>query len=124
MTPKTRKGDDSGTAEVYRLLYDDACSLCEAFKERVKERDRRNLLVPIPFSDPRIREMAPQLTAEELTKSFHLVFPDGRVVSGARAIPELLELLPGHKPLAWLLRLPGAGWLSEKVYLWMASRRA
>ncbi len=36
-------------------------------------------------------------------RSFHLVFPNGGVVSGAKAIPALIGLLPAGRPISFVL---------------------
>lgn len=106
------------------LLYDEGCSLCVKFQQEIKRQDRRDRVVPVGFQDPQIPRLVPGMTPEQLRSSFHLVFPDGRTLSGPRALPSLLKLLPGWKISAWLLeRTPGAGWLSERVYHWIATHR-
>lgn len=106
------------------LIYDENCPLCIRFLDEVKRRDRVGRIEPVGFEDPRIRQLTPGMTEEQLRRSFHLVFPDGRVVSGSRAVPALLKLLPGGKVPGWLLEhLPGSAWLSEKLYAWIATHR-
>lgn len=108
----------------YFLLYDGECRLCVGFANEVRRRDRRGRMELVPFEDPRIPSIVPGMSGETLRNSFHLVSPDGRVVSGANAMPDLLSLLPGWKPAGWLLRrLPGAPWLSERLYAWIAAPR-
>lgn len=53
----------------------------------------------------------------------HLVLPGGRVVAGGRAVPETLKWLPGGRWLAWVFLIPGVGWLTDRVYVWVAARR-
>ncbi len=78
----------------------------------------------VPFKDPQIAQIVPQMSREQLLNSFHLVLPGGAVLSGHRAIPELLTLLPGFKPAGWLLRhAPFGQKLSEWVYRWIAAHR-
>ena len=111
-------------SEKYFLLYDESCSFCVRFQAEVKHRDRRNRIVPVGFEDPRIPTLVPGMTQEQLRNSFHLVLPDGRVLNGHRAMPNLLELLPGWGAAAWLLQhAPGAEWISERLYAWIASHR-
>lgn len=106
------------------LLYDENCSPCVGFQEEIKRRDRHGRIEPVGFEDPRIAALVPGMTREQLRNSFHLVLPDGRVLSGHRALPNLLELLPGWGLAAWFLRhAPGAEWFSEHLYVWIASRR-
>lgn len=105
----------------YLLLYDGECSLCVGFSKAVRRWDRRKRIDLVPFDDPRVRSIAPGMSEETLRRSFHLAFPDGRIRSGSQAMPDLLSLLPGWKTVGWLLRhLPGALWLSEQLYAWIA----
>jgi predicted DCC family thiol-disulfide oxidoreductase YuxK len=60
--------------------------------------------------------------AEERMASWHLVLADRTVRSAGAAAPELLRLLPGGRPLAWLLAsLPR---LTERAYRAVAARRS
>lgn len=108
----------------YHLLYDNHCSLCVRFKEAIRQYDRKGLIEPVGFDDPRITQIVPNMTRQELENSFHLVSPDGKLLSGHHALPALLKLLPGFGLLAWILKycLP-ARWLSDRVYLWLARHR-
>ena len=106
------------------LLYDEHCSLCVRFKEAVQRRDRQGRIEPVGFEDPRIPRLVPGIPQERLRSSFHLVLPEGRLLSGHRALPELLSLLPGGSLPAWFLRhAPGAPWLSKRLYAWIAEHR-
>lgn len=53
----------------------------------------------------------------------HLALPDGRVLAGGRAIPEILRRLPGWRWVAGLFGVPGIAWLVDRVYAWVAVRR-
>ncbi len=106
------------------LLYDEGCSLCVRFQKGIKKWDRRGLIEAVGFSDPRIPQIVPKMNRDQLLNSFHLVFPDGKVLSGNRALPDLLGLLPGLKPVGWLLRcLPGVPQMGDRLYAWIARRR-
>ena len=109
---------------LHLLLFDDECPLCVRFQEGVKRRDKEGRIEPVAFGDPRIGRIAAGMSREQLRSSFHLVRPDGTLVSGHRALPELLRLLPGWRLAGLLLRLPGAGKLSEWAYRWIARRRS
>jgi predicted DCC family thiol-disulfide oxidoreductase YuxK len=108
---------------VYYLLYDEDCSLCVRFQAGVKKRDKWDRIETVGFMDPRIAELAPGLSREELVNDFHLVLPDGRILSGSRAMPVLLSLLPKWNLVGWLLFLPVARGLSDRIYLWISKRR-
>ncbi len=108
----------------YYLLYDEDCSLCVRFQAGVKKRDRNNLIEPVGFMDPRIPRIVPRMSREDLLHDFHLVLPDGKTLSGNNAMPEILLLLPSMKTAGWFLKyLPGARFVSKKIYLWVASHR-
>jgi predicted DCC family thiol-disulfide oxidoreductase YuxK len=108
----------------YHLLYDEACSICIRFKERIEAIDRHRRIEAVGFMDPRVPELVPGMSKGELFGAFHLVFPDGAVKSGNKAIPDLLGLLPGFGWIGWLLKtVPGGEKCSEKIYAWLAKAR-
>jgi predicted DCC family thiol-disulfide oxidoreductase YuxK len=108
----------------FYLLYDDQCPLCVGFQQRIRRWDTRHRIEPVGFDDPRTASLVPQMTRAELENSFHLVFPDGKMLSGAKAFPDLLELLPRWKWLGRLLKImPGSGIVSEWIYGKIAASR-
>jgi predicted DCC family thiol-disulfide oxidoreductase YuxK len=106
------------------LLYDEQCSLCQRFRDWVVRQDRDKRIEPVGFQDPRVSQIAPGLVGEKLFGSMHLIGPNGQIVSGHRAVPQILKLLP---KLGWLGRciemIPGSDWVSEKLYGWIAAHR-
>jgi len=82
-------------ASTYVLAYDSDCGPCRSLKRLVsfldpggsieyvslREADREGLLDPVPH--------------RSRYASAHLILPGGGVLSGARAMPKILELLPG-----------------------------
>lgn len=62
------------------------------------------------------------MTAARRRGTWHLVDADGgRVVSGGAAIPPVLDLLPGGRPLAaTAARFPR---LTDRAYRWVADHR-
>jgi predicted DCC family thiol-disulfide oxidoreductase YuxK len=108
----------------HHLLYDEACSVCIRFKEKIETLDRDRRIETVGFMDPRIPELVPKMSKEELFGAFHLVFPGGAVKSGNKAIPDLLGLLPGFGWIGWLLKtVPGGEKLSGKIYAGLAKAR-
>ncbi len=108
----------------FYLLYDNQCPLCVGFQQRIRRWDTRHRIEPVGFDDPRIPSLVPNMTRSELENSFHLVFPDGKVLSGAKAFPDLLEQLPRWKWLGWFLKkMPGSGPLSNWIYERIAASR-
>lgn len=73
-------------------------------------------------SAPR-RASFPQITDERCMRAMQLVLPDGRVLEGADAVPELLRRIPRWRAVAALLSLPGARPVARRVYAWIAANR-
>jgi predicted DCC family thiol-disulfide oxidoreductase YuxK len=105
------------------LLYDGECGFCREWVHRLQGWDRHRAIDYVPFQQRAAVEWLPPLSSEALNRAMHLVLPDGRVYSGARALPSILRLRPSGIPLTLLLRLPGAQTIADRVYAWIASRR-
>lgn len=105
------------------LLFDGDCGFCRTWVRRVRRWDRRGAVDYLPSSARESRPGLPSLEDAALSRAMHLVLPDGRVFTGARALPALLPLLPGGRLLAPLLRIPGVQPLADRAYAWIAARR-
>lgn len=64
-----------------------------------------------------------RVSREAAEEAMQLVAPGGRVYEGAEAAREILRLLPRGRPLWWIFKVPGAPFVSERVYRWVAKRR-
>src|SRR2546427_11950672 len=89
------------------LIYDGECGFCQRSVDVLRRWDREHRIALVPFQD-RARVAAFNIPLPALAAAMHLVLPppDGRVLSGADAVPELLGLLPGKRWLAWGFRVP------------------
>lgn len=106
------------------LIYDGECGFCLQAVDLVRRWDREQRIALIPFQDQaRVTAFAIPLPA--LAAAMHLVLPppEGRVLAGADAAPELLKLLPHGRWLAWPFRLPGVLPIARRLYAWIARRR-
>jgi len=103
------------------LVYDHECGLCRVVAALVLLADRHVRLEPVALQDPRIRTLLASVPPPAGPRSWHLVAPDGRVVSGGAAVPELCRLLPGFRGLDLLSRAaPDA---TERIYAGLAANR-
>jgi predicted DCC family thiol-disulfide oxidoreductase YuxK len=73
-------------------------------------------------SGPR-RTRFPQITEERCMRAMQLVLPDGRILEGADAVPELLKRIPRWRWAASVLSLPGARPVARRAYAWIAANR-
>ena len=55
--------------------------------------------------------------------AMQLVVPDGSVLPGEKALPEILKRLKHMSGASELLKLPGSGLASRILYRWFADRR-
>ena len=106
------------------LIYDGECGFCRRSVDWLQRWDREHRIALVPFQH-RARVAAFNIPLPALAAAMHLVLPppDGRVLSGADAVPELLERLPGKGWLAWGFRIPGVRPIARRVYAWIARRR-
>jgi len=104
------------------LFYDGECGFCRDAVAVLSRWDRERRIELIPFQDAaRVAQFGLPLPA--LAAAMHLVLPDGRVVAGADAVPELGRLLPGKRWLTWLFAVPGVRPIARRAYAWIAARR-
>ena len=107
----------------HSVLYDDECSLCTFQMKVLSWLDWLYALALVPLSDPHAKEIAPQLSREDLLEAIHLVTPEGRIYRGARALRFAGMRLPLLVPMALFLWLPGVIFLAEIIYQWIARHR-
>src|SRR5262245_54572532 len=88
------------------LIYDGECGLCQETVTVLARWDPMGRVTRIPFQD-QARVKAFGIPTPALAAAMHLILPDGRVLAGADAAPELLRLLPGKGWLANVFRVPG-----------------
>ncbi|MGE5925987.1 MAG: thiol-disulfide oxidoreductase DCC family protein [Gemmatimonadota bacterium] len=105
------------------LLYDGSCAFCRAWVGRIRRWDRRNRLELLPASERFSIPDLPPLSDHDVDAAMHLVLPDGQVLRGGQAVPELLRLLPGGATPRLLFRIPGVSRLAGAGYDWVARRR-
>jgi predicted DCC family thiol-disulfide oxidoreductase YuxK len=69
------------------------------------------------------RARFPQITEDACTTAMQLVLADGRVLSGADAVPELLRRIRGWGWVAGVFALPGIRPIARRIYAWVARNR-
>ena len=118
--PTTRAVPDGASRAV--LVYDAECSTCRAsalwLLRRAEAGGARDLEI-LPFRSPVRLRRFPSVTEDACARAMQLILPDGRVLSGADAAPEILRRVPRWRWVAGLLDLPAARGVSR----WIADRR-
>ena len=106
------------------LIYDADCPMCRAsalWLMRLALSGRQLEILPCR-SDVRASRF-PQVSEDACLTAMQLVLPDGRVVAGADAVPELLRRIRGLAWLATVFALPGVRPIGRRVYAWVARNR-
>jgi predicted DCC family thiol-disulfide oxidoreductase YuxK len=96
--------------------------VCRWSLAKVLAWDRRRALRPVALQDPEAARLLAGMDEDERMASWHLIGPDGRVVSGGAAFVPLGRLLPGGRRLAALAeRWPRD---AERAYRLVADHRS
>lgn len=106
------------------LIYDGECPVCRASALWIMRLALAGgALEILPCRSEERARRFPGVAEAACLEAMQLVLPDGHVVAGADAVPDLLRRLPG---LGWLARafdLPGARPLARHAYAWIARNR-
>jgi predicted DCC family thiol-disulfide oxidoreductase YuxK len=105
------------------LLYDGTCGFCLTWVNRLRRWDRSARIDYVAYQRRAGVAGLPSITDDALDAAAHLVTPDGRVSAGARAVPALLDYLPGGRVLKPFLLIPGVLWVGDRIYGWVAANR-
>lgn len=105
------------------LVYDGECELCRRTVRWVRRRDRTGRLELLPYQDPAARARFRGVPTETFEGALQLLLPGNVRYEGARAVEEVLLLLPAGRIPGLLFSLPGARPLARKVYGWVARNR-
>ncbi|MCZ6688733.1 MAG: DUF393 domain-containing protein [Planctomycetota bacterium] len=105
------------------LIYDGECRFCQGGIAWVRDRAVPGEFEYLPSGSPDRIGRFPSLSNQDCEDAIQLVLPDGTILSGDRAVPEILRRLRGWRWLGLLFRLPGVGWIAPSVYSWVARNR-
>ncbi len=107
----------------YTLIYDGECGICRRSVRWVQERDREERIELVPYQDPTVPERFPEIPRDDMERAMQLVARDGARWEGARALEEILAILPGWRVAAPLFRIPGVRRVAGWIYRWVATNR-
>jgi predicted DCC family thiol-disulfide oxidoreductase YuxK len=113
----------NGTMKKTTLIYDSACPVCSRTVQWIGENEVENSFEMLPCRSEALDVRFPGMDRAACARAMQLVLPDGAVLSGEKALPEIFKRLRRYKSIAILFRLPGAAMLSRILYRWFADRR-
>jgi predicted DCC family thiol-disulfide oxidoreductase YuxK len=105
------------------LIYDEDCPICRKAARWVEGNLKGDALEMLPCHAEAVRHRFPFMKESVCMKAMQLILPDGRVLPGEKALPEIINRLRRYHWVAWFFRFPGSGILSHAFYRWFAERR-
>ncbi|MCG8601748.1 MAG: DUF393 domain-containing protein [Verrucomicrobiales bacterium] len=105
------------------LLFDSDCPMCTFQSRTLSWLDWFNCVEMVPLKDERTKEIAPDITREDLLEAIHCITPEEEIHRGARAIRFLGMRIPLLIPVGLFLWIPGVIWIAEKVYAFVSRNR-
>jgi predicted DCC family thiol-disulfide oxidoreductase YuxK len=108
------------------LIYDGDCGLCRTsalWIMRCALGGGATQFEILPCRSSARRQRFPQVSEESCLTAMRLVLPDGRVLGGADAVPEILLRIPRWRWLARIFALPGVRPVARRIYAWIADNR-
>lgn len=122
MTMKTKGRKDRGVKRTV-LVYDDDCPVCRSAADWIRKNQVKGSFDLFPCQSEEARKRFPFIEKAECMKAMQLILPNGKILAGERAIPEILVRLKRYSPMASLFRLPGSARVSRALYRWFADNR-
>ena len=105
------------------LIYDGTCPICSSTVAWIEENEKEGSFEMVPCQTEALDKRFPDVKRDNCMKAMHLVLPDGKILGGEQALPEIFKRLRRYQPVAVLFKLPGAKVLSRIFYRWFAGRR-
>ena len=105
------------------LIYDGSCPICQRAIEWIKGNERGDSFEMLPCQSEEVRRRFPFVEESVCMDAMQLILPDGQILSGERALPEILGRLKRYRLAARLFRLSGAKILARPFYRWFARHR-
>lgn len=109
--------DEPIVLEKHVLVYDKDCGSCSRFKRIVNSLDGHKKLDYRSLTEADEQGLLDSVQRSRRHRSFHLISPGGRVISGSAAIPDLISLLPsGRVASFWIRHAPGGRKIVNLIY--------
>ncbi len=105
------------------LIYDGTCPICSGTAKWIHDNSVDGSFDMIPCQSLQDSMQYPGIKHEDCMQSMHVVLPDGTVLAGEKALPEIVTRLRRYRFAGLLFKLPGAATLSRIAYRWFANRR-
>jgi predicted DCC family thiol-disulfide oxidoreductase YuxK len=103
------------------VYFDADCGICFAIARLLK---RLDALGRLRFEAGAGDEAPPEVRALADKTICVTREPNGAIEVESKAVARILRSLPLMAPVGWLLSAPGISWVADRIYEWIAPRRA
>jgi len=105
------------------LLYDGDCPICSSTISWIKDHAQQDSIEVLPCRSDEAKKRYPQIEELDCTQAMQLVLPEGVVLAGETALPEIVKRLQRYHIASILFKLPGSKIIARVLYRWFAARR-
>jgi predicted DCC family thiol-disulfide oxidoreductase YuxK len=105
------------------LIYDGRCPVCSGTVKWIEKHEQGYSFRMIACQSETLGIEFPNVSPAECLKAMHLVLPNGTVLVGEQALPEIFKRLKRYWPFAVIFNFPGMKTLSGFFYRWFAKYR-
>ncbi len=105
------------------VIYDGACRICTGTAAWIERWAVPGAFEFLTCQSPERARRFPALSEAACLEAMQFVLPDGTILAGDRALPEILGRLRRWRWLAAAFSLPGMTRLAPRAYAWVARHR-
>ena len=107
----------------YTVIYDGDCRVCSRLVDVLRRWDHGRRLEIVPSQQSGVTTRFPWISVRAYADALQLIASNGTTWEGARAIDQLLDVLPRGPWIAWAFRIPYARVFADRAYRWFARNR-
>ncbi len=105
------------------LIYDGNCPVCRNTVAWIKEHGQEEAFEMLPCQSEDRKKRYPFMSEEACMQAMQLFLPDGNVLGGEKALPEIFMRLKRYRAAAGWFKLPGSNTIARVFYRWFARSR-
>ena len=117
------KEKNKSRSEKAVLIYDGGCPICGNTVVWIKEHELKDAFEMLPCQSEERKRRYPFMEVATCMQAMQLVLPDGTVLAGEKALPEIVKRLKRYHAAAALFLVPGSTAVARVFYRWFAERR-
>jgi predicted DCC family thiol-disulfide oxidoreductase YuxK len=105
------------------LIYDGQCPICSGTVAWIRDHEKEGSIETLTCRSDDVKKRYPFIEEDVCMEAMQLVLPDGGVLAGEKALPEIFKRLKRYRAAALLFKLPGSNIMARNFYRWFAARR-